>query len=226
MPWQQIGIYTLSKNWVLTPPIVGEVFRIKHLVVYNPDQKYIKAVFAQAFYDAGLNIFEPKRLSYRTEPEVFIHFFPTGISQRQLAFKRLDDNLNIFWRIKAEVYSSGNPEDDLANLMLTRIRDIMSIYSRGSASLKAASGATNLEPDVGAKVINANANRQMFVIRTNEHEVKLYAHQDEQGNLQDLIETLKPNEVYEFPATQGVYRGDVFAISQMQTKVTYTEYTA
>ena len=226
MPWKLIGIYTLRNDWVLTPPVIGEVFRIQHLPIYNPDDKYIKAVFAQAFYDTGLNLFEPKRLSYRTEPEVFIHYFPTGISQRQLAFKRLDDNTTIFWRIKAEVFSSGNLDDDLANLMLTRIRNIMTIYARGSAGLTPASGEVPVQADTPLLLIRANDKRQMVVIRTSDAAVKLYAGLDEQGSPVGMIESLEPNETYEFPAEQGIYRGDIYAVASVDTRVNYTQYSA
>ena len=226
MPWQQIGIYTLRNDWILTPPVVGEVFRIKHLPIYNPDDKYIKAVFAQAFYDTGLNIFEPKRLSYRTEPEVFIHFFPTGISQRQLAFKRLDENLNIFWRIKAEVYSSGTAEDDLANLLVSRITEFMAIYSRGSAGLTPSSGEQIVQADTPTRLLTENDKRQMLVIRTSDAAIELYAGLDDNGAPVGMLESLAANETYEFPVEQGVYRGEIFVAASTNTKVNFTEYSS
>lgn len=226
MPWKLIGIYTLRNDWILTPPIIGEIFRIKHLPIFNPDDKYIKAVFAQAFNDGGLNIFEPKRLSYRTEPEVFIHFFPTGISQRQLAFRRLDDNTNIFWRIQAEVFSSGNPEDDLANLLVSRITEFMAIYSRGSTSLSPKSGEGSIQADTPTRLLQANDKRQMVIIRTTDTAVGLYSSLDDQGNPVGMLESLAPNEVYEFPAEQGIYRGEIFVVASSDTKVNYTEYSA
>ena len=226
MPWKLIGLYTLTNDWILTPPVIGEVFRIKHLPVLNPENKYIKAVFAQAFNDGGLNIFEPKRLSYRTEPEVFIHFFPTGISQRQLAFKRLDDNTNILWRIQAEVFSSGNPEGDLANLLVSRITDFMAIYSRGNSGLIPNSGNSTLQAGTPTRIVNENSDRQMFVLRTGDVAVDLYSSVNENGQPQGLIESLKPNEVYEFPAEQGIYRGEIFGMADVETQVSFTEYVA
>ena len=226
MPWNLIGIYTLRNNWVLTPPVIGEVFRIKHLPTYNPENKYIKAVFAQSFNDGGFNIFEPKRLSYRTEPEVFIHFFPTGISQRQLAFKRLDENSNIFWRIKAEVFSSGDLETDLANLLVSRITEIMGIYSRGSVGLIPKSGSGNFAADTPTRLLQENDKRQMLVIRTSDVAVSLYSALDDAGAPVGMIETLQPNETFEFPAEQGIYRGEVFVVAVADTEINYTEYSA
>ena len=226
MPWESIGIYTLRNDWVLTPPIIGEVFRIKHLPIYNPENKYIKAVFAQSFNDAGFNIFEPKRLSYRTEPEVFIHYFPTGINQRHLAFKRLDENLNIFWRIQAEVFSTGDTEKDLANLLISRITEFMSIYSRGSAGLTPRSGESPLVANTPLLLIRADSKRQMAVIRTSDAAVKIYAALDDQGAPTGMLESLEANETFEFPVEQGVYRGDVYVVSDVDTRVNYTQYVA
>ena len=226
MPWQFIGSYLLNKDWVLTPPVLGEVFRITHRPLQNPEKKYIKAVFAQCFIDRGLNIFEPKRLSYRQESELFIHFFPAGLTSRQLAFKRLDENLNIIWSIEAEVYSSGNPENDLANLMLSNINNIMSIYSRGSAGLTPKSGEGSIQADTPTRLLQANDKRQMVIIRTTDFAVQLYAGVDDAGAPVGMLESLAANETYEFPVEQGVYRGEIFVVSSANTEVNYTEYSA
>ena len=226
MPWQSIGSYTLTNDWILSPPVIGEVFRIIHQPLQNPQNKYIKAAFAQCFIDQGLNIFEPKRLSYRKESEIFIHFFPAGLTSRQLAFKRLDENLNIIWSIEAEVFSSGNLDDDLANLMLTRIKDIMTIYSRGSVSLTPASGEVPVQADTPLLLLRENDKRQMVVIRTSDAAVKLYAGLDDQGSPTGMIESLEPNETFEFPAEQGIYRGDIYAVASVDTRVNYTQYSA
>lgn len=176
--------------------------------------------------DHGTVPFRRKQPAPFPAPPVPSPFFPTGISQRQLAFKRLDDNTNIFWRIKAEVFSSGNPEDDLANLLVSRITEFMAIYSRGSASLSPKSGEGTIQADTPTRLLQANNKRQMVIIRTTDVAVQLYASVDDQGAPVGMLESLAPNETYEFPVEQGIYRGEIFVVSSSDTKVNYTEYSA
>lgn len=88
MPWISLGSFYISNEWKFTASIEAEIFRIKHVEVLNPNRQYLKAVIAQAFIDEGeINVFEPKRLTYREEKEIFIFYFPSGINSHVLGFK-------------------------------------------------------------------------------------------------------------------------------------------
>ncbi len=224
MTWEILGEYTLSSEWILTPPLVNELFRIKHLPIENFQNEYMQAAFAQAFVDESLHLFEPKRLSYRQESEIFIHRSPVGLTNRQLAFKRLDENLHIDWIIQAEVYVSDESETNLANLIVEKLDQIMAIYSRGSLGLTPNSGENQINADTPSLLVREESKRQQLVIRSTTQAIELYSSLNDNGVPQGLIEKLSANEVFELPTTQGVYRGDVYVVASMNTRVNYTQY--
>ncbi|MBD2243216.1 hypothetical protein [Nostoc sp. FACHB-888] len=99
--WKELGVYTLQFDWIVTPIINAEVFRITHLSVPVKQQDYIKAVIGLEFSDGLLpNIFSPQRLTSRQEREIF-YFTNFDNSPRRLIFKRLEKR-EIIWNIKVE----------------------------------------------------------------------------------------------------------------------------
>lgn len=101
MNWQTLGEFTLIEDWQLTVPTQKEIFRVTHLS-YPINKDYVLALVAQVFeVDEIISIFAPQRLSCRQEREIFN--FPTLRNlKRSLAFKRLDKDKEIIWRIKVE----------------------------------------------------------------------------------------------------------------------------
>jgi hypothetical protein len=127
MPWQSLGILTLTRAWVYTLPVEGELFRFTHSPLDNRDEYYLKGVVCQGFFDDGLNIFDRKLLTWREEKEAMLFYFPTGLNEHFLAFKRLDEN-PIVWNIKAEVFLSSNAQEGFNNYLLSRFKDLMQVF--------------------------------------------------------------------------------------------------
>lgn len=100
--WEQLGIFELNFNWIYTPIINAEIFRITHLSVPIKQQDYIKAVVALEFTGGVIdNIFNPQRLTSRQEQEIF--YFPAFDNlARRLIFKRVDKTSEIIWKIRIE----------------------------------------------------------------------------------------------------------------------------
>jgi len=106
MSWQSLGLFQVKSDWVLTPSVTSNIFRVSH--VFTNVDTYLKAVIAKAFRDdRGLNIFHPQRLTSREEKEIFIFYFSDEIATPSLAFKRLD-NSSVKWFIEIEMFFSSS----------------------------------------------------------------------------------------------------------------------
>ena len=127
MPWQSLGILTLTKDWVYTLPVVGELFRFTHFPVDNRNERYLKGAVCQGFFDDGLNIFDRRLPTWREEKEAMLFYFPSGLNEHFLAFKRLDEN-SIVWNIKAEVFLSTTAQEDFANYVIARFGELMPLF--------------------------------------------------------------------------------------------------
>lgn len=102
MHWQELGTFEIINDWVVSPPIFGEMFRVTHLSV-PAGTDYVKAVMAQGFFDHDnlVNIFSPQRLTVRNEREIFLLPEIKGL-ERRLLFKRLDKIDVVRWIVKVE----------------------------------------------------------------------------------------------------------------------------
>lgn len=241
MPWEKLGIFLIKPNWTLTKPVEAELFRIKHFKINQSDKYYLKAVIAQAFkVNFDLTTFNDKRFGYRTEPETFEFYFPPGLGEHSLAFKRLDDS-PVSWRIEAEYFYSENPLEDYQNYINNRfgqsalnsfnqtiINNMSALYPRlFSGSTTPNSGTKTLQANKAVKVLSENLGRTEFNIRSKGHPVLLATGFDEQGNPLVVLEEMPPNYSYNHSATTaGLYKGEVWAMAQQDTKVTFTEYVA
>ena len=228
MPWNNLGTFQLKHNsWIFTTPVQGEIFRVRHVPILNLGSEYLKAVISPAFIDDGFNILNPKRLTYRSEKEVFIFYFPSGIAIQQIAFKRLDDS-NIDWNIEAEVFQAANAEEDFANYLISRFGEAMALYTRTSIqNLEVNSDEAQLTANQVVKLVVANPKRRTLTIQNSDRPVTIAAQSDDQGNLSKVFITLLANEVYDFPISQGsIYTGDVFVKSSSDARIGWTEFTA
>ena len=103
MTWISLGTFIITAEWQFTPFFNSDLIRITHLSVPLPED-YIKAVFAHGFQDdLIISLFNPRRLTCRQEKEIFTIPDLVGIP-KSLVFKRLDTNLDIFWKIRIEYY--------------------------------------------------------------------------------------------------------------------------
>lgn len=220
MPWVTIGESFITKNkWYFTQPVAGELFRIKHQV--SSTNKYIKAMVAPAFIDDGVNnILTPHGLSYRNESEIFTFQIP-NIEVFSLAFRRLDST-NVAWKVFAEVFEGYSATDEISKEVIAAMSNI---YSRGNgANLKPESGDKNLSANTIATLVADNKNRAYLTIRVGNEGISLFADKDEEGNGVNLIEELAPGEVYNLPLAGGIYRGDIYALAENGTSVSFTEF--
>ena len=241
MPWERLGIYLIKSNWTLTKPVEAELFKIKHFKIYQSDKHYLKAAIAQAFKaDNELTTYNNKRFSYRTEPETFEFYFPPGLGEHSLAFKRLDDS-PVSWRIEAEYFYSENPLEDYQNYINNRfgqsalnnfnqeiINNMSALYPRlFSGSTTPSGGVKTLQAGKPEKVLSENLGRTEYTIRSKGHPVLLATGFDEQGKPLAILEEMPPNYNYNHNATTaGLYKGEVWAVSEQDTKITFTEYVA
>ena len=236
MPWNNLGIYFVKDDWTLTPPVTAELFRIKHLKIYQSEKYYLKGVIAQAFKDSsGVNTFGDKRFSYRPEPEIFEFYFPVGLGQHSLAFKRLDDS-NIFWRIQVESFFTEDAELDYLNYLQARFGNInieeiiMALYSRGTAEtqfdLSPDFKKTKLKSNTPKKLVEANPDRKQLTVRTGLHGITLATGFNDDGEPMQVLETIPANHNFDLPSTSNaIYQGEIWAISYANCLVEFTEYS-
>jgi hypothetical protein len=211
MPWLSLGTFQLTNDWTCTEPVNGEVFRITHQPIINQDDKYLKAVVAQGFEDTKLNIFNPQRLSYRTECEIFTFYFPSGIAQQRFYLKRLDFS-NIDWLIDVEVYQSTQVVDDFSNYIITRFGELMPLFNTASngeiSTKKEKLGANNFtKPFVTTTVtplVPENLNRRSLIIyNPSKIATATIALTQVEGtnNVAGVIAEVAPRSLYELPTS-------------------------
>jgi hypothetical protein len=230
MPWVSLGSFYLTQEWQFTLSVEGEIFRIKHLPITNTDV-YLKGVIASVFVDEykELNVFEPKRLTYREEKEIFTFYSPTQVNAVNLiGFKRLDRNNNIDWIIEAEVYQADNQAEDFDNYLLTRFGDIMAyLVNRfnGSSSVTPITFNGNMKAATVESLVAANSNRTHLIIRAGDKAINLYASKSQAGSGENLIETVAAQQIFILPNQGGIYKGEVFCKSVgADSTVSVTEY--
>lgn len=108
--WLELGTYTLQNDWLYTPIVKAQTFRITHLSVPIRQQEYVKAVIGLDFYEDEIpSILNPQRLTSRQEREIF-NFISFDDSPRRLIFKRLEKS-QVIWRIKVEFKSMLVPSN-------------------------------------------------------------------------------------------------------------------
>ncbi|PAX60040.1 hypothetical protein [Brunnivagina elsteri] len=229
MAWLALGEINLTQDWEFTIPVVGEVFRIIHKPINNTDNKYLKAVVAQGFVDEKLNIFNPQRLSYRSESEIFTFYFPSGIAQQKLCLKRLDYT-DIDWIIEAEVYQAANPLEELSNYLKARfgettIMDYLVSTSSGFRSVFPTTVETMAEFSDVTEIVGRNPNRLHLIIRAGLQEISLFTNIAADGSGLNLIEKVPAGQLFILPNNGGIYKGDIFAQSAVAASdISITEY--
>ena len=227
MPWESQGEYELTSDWQFTAPAEAEIFRINHLEPETNYENFLRAVVAQGFNDTKVNIFNPQIFTFRPESEIFLFNFPFGIQQHSLCFKALPFK-DFKWIIEAEFFTSLNADENFANFLLSRfgeIPDMSTIYSRCiHAILKPVSAVNSLSPGVVGTLVSENDNRAYLTVRTGPDNITLFADKNEQGEGVNVIAELKSGEVYDLPVNGGIYRGDVYALCDDTTKVSFTEF--
>lgn len=234
MPWISLGTFSLTENWILTEPVVGEVFRVKHLPISNPDKQYLKAAIVQGFFDGvEFNLFDPRRLTYRSESEVFTFFFPQGIASHALAFKRLDSS-NIEWIIEAEVFQGEN-SDNFSNYIISRFSELMPLFSSRAQDLTvtvrrdrlvASAVSVNVEALTTTTLAGINLERKALSIYNRiDQPILIGLVKKEDGSLDELLAEIPAGGIYELPTSEGsCYQREIYATSSMAGVVSVTEF--
>lgn len=234
MPWEKLGVFFVKDDWTLTKPVEAELFRIKHFKIYQSNKYYLKGVIAQAFKDSfGINTFGDKRFGYRNDPEIFEFYFPVGLGERSLAFKRLD-NSEVSWRIEVESFYSENAEIDYLNYIQARFGNInlegitMALYPRlYSGSLTPNSEDIKILANKPNKILNENIARQKLVVRTTGQSIILATGFDENGKPIEILEKIPANYNSDLPSSSvGTYQGEVWVLSEEETYISFTEFSA
>ncbi len=231
MPWQSLGILTLTKDWVYTLPVEGELFRFTHYPVDNRNERYLKGVVCQGFFDDGLNIFDRRLLTWREEKEAMLFHFPVGLSEHFLAFKRLDEN-SIVWNIKAEVFLSANAQEDFANYVISRFGELMPLFSFASDKIEIKqqqyTSASNYKEigAIGVEIIAQNDYRRAATIFNNSGlPVTVGLKNSEEGVVTAILAVIPSRGVYELVSgDDGIYTGAIYAFASSDASVEATEF--
>lgn len=228
MAWTDIGTIEVRRDWNFTNATESEIFRISHL--FPNSETNLRAAVAQGFLENGkANIFNPKIIFRRDEVEIFTFYFPAGISSHSLGIKRLDTT-EATWTVKVESWQSNNASENFSNYLISRFGDeLMSqIYPRlFSGSTTPSSGSISLKAGNPVKLVSENLGRTELSIRSSGHPVLLATGFDENGVPLAVLEEMPPNYSYVSVATTaGLYKGEIWAVSQEDTKVSYTQYVA
>lgn len=238
MPWQSLGILTLNQQWVHTLPVVGELFRVTHYPVDNRNERYLKGVVCQGFFDDGLNIFDRKLLTWREEKEVFLFLFPVGLDEHFLAFKRLDEN-SIVWNIKAEVFLSSTAQEDFTNYINLRFGDIMPLYDTFLSSVP--TKKEQIEANVSQNPIETQVTvlaqvsinrRQLSIYNPSNSFVEIGCAITESVNgsepqLQSVLAIISPGKIYELPTSGdgSCYAGYIYAKADVADSTKFLQVT-
>lgn len=234
MPWKKLGIFYITNSWTLTKPVEAELFRIKHFKILQSNKYYLKGAIAQAFKDSfGITTFDNKRFGYRDDSEIFQFYFPVGLGEHSLAFKRLDES-KVPWRIEVEFFYSENAQEDYLSYIQSRFGNInlegviMALYPRlYSGSLIPTSGEVKLVKDKPTKLLSANIGRQKLVVRTTGQAVILATAFNETLQPVVTLEKIPANYNSELPQSNvGIYQGEVWAIASEETNISFTEFSA
>ncbi len=219
MAWELLTEASLLPEWQLTTPVQGEIFRIRHDAIINPQREYLKAVISPCFVDAGVNLLSPKRLSYREENEIFLFYFPNGIAAQQIAFKRLDTT-SINWNIQIEVYKSSSSDDDFKNYVIARFGELMPLFSGsgGDAFSPLVASPASLNIGETAQLISAlNDNRRGISVfyKSGTFPLRIgVASADVSGKqrVRGILAEIEKGGIYELPVgIDSLYTGTLYA---------------
>lgn len=227
MPFIKVGRFNLTDKWQFTPEITGELIKIETVDYVFANEEYLKAAVALAFKtEDETNTLFRQLLSYRNEKDLFEFSIPRGVENWSIGLKRLDKS-SVAWLVDVYVFEGYIVEENIAEKITTRVIEAMSnIYSRGNeANLKPESGEKSLDAGVVRTLIQSNDDRAYLTIRVENEGVILFADKDEQGNGVNVIEELAPGEVYSLPIADGIYHGNIYALSENSTTISFTEFT-
>lgn len=242
MPWISLGQFKLNNNWTFTQSIEGEIFRIVHQPINNLPVNNLRAVIAQGFIDSSgkPNKFTPKIFTYGEEFEIFTFYFPVGISEHSIIVKRLDKN-SIDWIIEVEVFKSNNSSEDYENYLTSRFgREAINQFNQSFVNNMTLtpllfSGSTTPNSSIRKKltannperIFHANEARTEIRVWSSGQPIMLCNGFDEAGEPLELLSKMPPNYYHhDIISSAGMWKGDIWAVSEAETYIDYVEYSA
>jgi hypothetical protein len=101
--WEVLTTLTLSREWQVSPPVAGEVFRVRH-----PNILYGEGLISQAVLSGSeLSIFDVRSTYSNVEPEIFSFISFAGMVDRRIAIKSLVQDA-VPWVVIIERYVLDN----------------------------------------------------------------------------------------------------------------------
>ncbi len=234
--WRFVGVFQVTKDWVYSSPVQGEIFRVKSFYIGNFSNQYLKGVVASIFIDddSTVNLVESRKLTYRSEPEIFTFYFPNGLGDQRIGVKRLDSTAGLEWWIEIEIFQSNNPiqdlEDYLKNKFGKSLEDLlMAVYTRNSVTdLDPNSGRVNLKAGVPLKIIDKQPRRRSLTIYATNVAILVCGAVDDKGAPSKVLQTVLPNEIFEVPTVGNgsIYMGEVFLLANADTSASFLEFNS
>jgi hypothetical protein len=105
--WEVVATLTVSREWQVSPPVVGEIFRVRHLGTL-----YGEGLICQSLLvGTEISTFDIRQMYANHEPEIYRFVSFWGMTERRLAVKSLVQDA-VPWNIVIERYTAtDNPSD-------------------------------------------------------------------------------------------------------------------
>lgn len=112
--WNPLTTFTLTGDWQLSSPIVGNTFRLHHNLLANSNRYPLVAMIALACStDEGMEIFNPQKISPKPELEIVQFPIPPAFWKYSFAIKQLllPSQQLITWSVSVDMplYNPGVP---------------------------------------------------------------------------------------------------------------------
>jgi hypothetical protein len=107
MGWEVLTTLTVSREWQVSPPVAGAIFRVRHLTLLYGDELISQALLS----GSELSIFDVRSTYANIEPEIFSFVSFAGMVDRRIAIKSLVQDA-VPWMVVIERYVlEDNPSD-------------------------------------------------------------------------------------------------------------------
>lgn len=104
--WDPIATLTLTNNWQLTPPVIGDFFRLRYLSAV-----WGRGLIAQVPGSGPLELYGVRRI-YGREDSIYQLIAPPSFSSRSIGLLQYSGT---GWQVAVDVWT-GTPEPTLAQI--------------------------------------------------------------------------------------------------------------
>ncbi len=205
--WVIVSKFQLTPDWVLSPTLDGDYFRLKHTVTGTPPDWVIGEV-GQVYLDGtDKTLYQPKQIYPKPEYEVWQLSAPFDHSSRRIGFRNLTrKKANYIWEIELSM-SLWNP---------TKL---------GAATTVSTPKAITLDTTSSKVLMPANPLR-FGVIINNTALADLYVNYGAPASATNYVAILNPGGYHEVPyGYTGEIDGIIVAKTNVSGTVTAIEFT-